>query len=403
MKMSATHHNTPMQDASTSMSMFAHVVRFSRCLHDAGVDVNSSNLMDLCRSFSFIDIRNRTDFYEAAKCTLVSNRESLDIFNLAFHQYWDRFQPPFPENKKPGDEPDDDQNDKSEEPVKKQADETSDLQDTESNDQSVPESDPEQIGFSDKELLLKKDFGAMSLEEIEEAKKIVAELIAVLVNRKSKRFAPEKKAGNFDFRRMYRHSMPYGEYCMKLYYRNHPLKKTRLLLICDVSGSMERYSRFLIQLMSVMADKLADLEVALFSTCLTNFTPYLKTKNVDELITQVSAQVHDWAGGTNIGGSLHEFNRIYANKMLHSNAVAIILSDGWDRGDAKLMRSEMEVLKRRVNKLMWLNPLMGKEDYEPLCRGIRTALPFLDYFLPVHNLESLANVIKTLHAIRHKT
>ena len=89
--------------------------------------------------------------------------------------------------------------------------------------------------------------------------------------------------------------------------------------------------------------------------------------------------------------------------MLHSNAVAIILSDGWDRGDPKLMRSELEVLKRRVHKLMWLNPLMGKEDYEPLCRGIRTALPFLDYFLPVHNLESLANVIKTLSSIRHKT
>ena len=98
--------------------MFAHVVRFSRFLHDAGVDVNSSNLMDLCRSFSFMDISNRIDFYEAAKCTLVSNRESLDIFNLAFHQYWDQFQPPFPENKKPGDETDDDQNDDSEEPEK---------------------------------------------------------------------------------------------------------------------------------------------------------------------------------------------------------------------------------------------------------------------------------------------
>lgn len=241
----------------------------------------------------------------------------------------------------------------------------------------------------------------MSEVDIEKAKKIVEELIAVLINRKSKRFSPTKKAGIFDFRRMYRHSMPYGEYCMKLYYKNHPIKKTRLLLFCDVSGSMERYSRFLIQLICAMTDKLTDLEVALFSTRMTNFTPYLQSKNIDILITQMSAQVHDWAGGTNIGGSLHELNKDYARKMLHSNTVAIILSDGWDRGDADLMRSEMEVLKRSVHKLMWLNPLMGKEDYEPLCRGIQTALPFLDYFLPVHNLDSLADVIKTLHKIRH--
>ncbi len=150
-----------------------------------------------------------------------------------------------------------------------------------------------------------------------------------------------------------------------------------------------------------MADKLTDLEVALFSTRMTNFTPYLQSKNLNEMITQISEQVHDWAGGTNIGGSLHELNKYYAHKMLHSSTIAIILSDGWDRGDAKLMRSEMEVLKRSVHKLFWLNPLMGKEDYEPICRGIQTALPFMDYFLPVHNLESLAEVIRTLHKIRH--
>jgi len=398
--MSMQGHNTSQQNAPASMSMFAHVVRFSRYLHDAGVDVSSANLVDLCRSFSYLDIHNKDDFYEAAKCTLVSNRESLDIFNVIFHQYWDRFQPPFKKKPKPGEESDEEQNDKSGPLRKIRREETAETQSSSSNRQSSSESDPEQIGYSAKEALQKKDFTTMSDLELEQAKKIIAELIAVLFNRKSRRFVTATKTGNFDFRRMYRNSMPYGEYCMKLHYRNHPLKKTRLLLICDVSGSMERYSHFLIQLISVMADELADLEVALFSTRMTNFTPYLHTKNINELITQMSAQVHDWAGGTNIGNSLREFNQFYANKMLHSNSVAIILSDGWDRGDAKLMRSELEILKRRVHKLMWLNPLLGKEDYQPLCRGIRTALPFMDYFLPVHNLESLAEVIKTLHSIR---
>ena len=133
---------------------------------------------------------------------------------------------------------------------------------------------------------------------------------------------------------------------------------------------------------------------------MTNFTPYLQSKNLDKLISEMSEQVHDWAGGTNIGGSLYELNKHYAHSMLHSSTVAIILSDGWDRGDPTQMRSEIEVLKRSVHKLMWLNPLMGRENYEPICRGIQTALPFLDYFLPVHNLESLAEVIKTLRKIR---
>jgi hypothetical protein len=357
--------------------------------------------MDLCRSFSCIEITSKDDFYEAAKCTLISNRDSLDIFDVAFRHYWDQYIPPLTEEEVSGDEDDDDNGERADDPGNTQQNQSNELQENNSDDQPGADSESEQTGYSSKELLLKKDFGNMSVEEMEKAKKIGEELIAVLINRKSKRFASTKKAGNFDFRRMYRHSMPYGEYCMKLYYKNHPLKKTRLLLFCDVSGSMERYSRFLIQLISAMADKLLDLDVALFSTRMTNFTPYLQSKNLDEMITQISEQVHDWAGGTNIGGSLHELNKHYANTMLHSSTIAIIMSDGWDRGDAKLMRSEMEVLKRSVDKLIWLNPLMGKEDYEPLCRGIQTALPFLDYFLPVHNLKSLEKVIKTLRMIKH--
>jgi uncharacterized protein with von Willebrand factor type A (vWA) domain len=388
------------QPSPPPLSMFNHVVRFSRFLHDAGIDVNSANLMDLCRSFSYIDIVDKDDFYETAKCTLISNRDSLDIFDAAFRQYWDQFQLPFSEEIVPSDEDEDEQNERADDTQNQQQNGSSEQQNEESDEGSNAESDPEQAGYSEKELLVKKDFTHMSEAELEKAKKIVSELIEVLINRKSKRYTSTKKAGNFDFRRMYRHSMPYGEYCMKLYYKNHPIKKTRLLLFCDVSGSMERYSSFLIQLIVAMADKLTDLEVALFSTRMTNFTPYLQSKNLGKLISEMSDQVHDWAGGTNIGGSLYELNKHYAHNMLHSSTVAIILSDGWDRGDATQMRSEIEVLKRSVHKLMWLNPLIGRENYEPICRGIQTALPFLDYFLPVHNLESLAEVIKTLRKIR---
>jgi len=393
-------HSQSGQDPAKSLTTFAHVVKFSRFLHDSGVDVNSSNLMDLCRSFSYIDIGNKADFFAASKCTLISDRDSIEIFDSAFRQYWEQFEPLLSVEQQPGDEPDEDEAGRPDQAENKQHDKKNDLEGDGSDEQSSAKSELKQVGYSDKELLIKKDFGTMSEEEIEKARKIVTELIAVLISRKSKRFTPAKKAKHIDFRRVYRHSMPYGEYCLKLLYKKHRIKKTRLLLFCDVSGSMERYSRFFIQLIYAMASKLSDLEVALFSTRMTNITPYLQSKYIDEVITQISAQVHDWAGGTNIGGSLHELNKYYAHKMLSHSTIAIILSDGWDLGDAKLMRTEMEILKRSVYKLLWLNPLKGKKDYQPICRGMQTALPFLDYFLPVHNLESLANVIKILRVIR---
>ncbi len=355
--------------------------------------------MDLCRSFSYVDIGNKADFFAASKCTLISNKDSIEIFDAAFHQYWERFPLQHSTEQKSGDEPDEDETAHPEQSKDQHRDEKTDLAKNQSDEKSITEPESKQVGYSDRELLIKKDFGAMSEEEMETSQGVVAELIAALMNQRSNRFTPTKKAANFDFRRIYRHSMPYGEYCLKLLYKKHQIKKPRLLLFCDVSGSMERYSRFFIQLIYVMARKLSDLEVVLFSTRMTNITPYLQSKFIDEVITHMSAQVHDWAGGTNIGGSLHELNQYYGHKMLHFNTIAIILSDGWDLGDAKLMRNEMKILKRRVYKLLWLNPLKGKKDYQPICRGIQIALPFMDYFLPVHNLESLANVVKTLRTI----
>ena len=168
------------------------------------------------------------------------------------------------------------------------------------------------------------------------------------------------------------------------------------MLLCDVSGSMQTYSQFFIQFIYALNRELSNFEVAVFSTRMTPITPYLKNKSVEESLELVSDYVHDWAGGTNIGASIEEFNNKYARDMLRSRTTMIILSDGWDRGDNELLKTEMKRLHRRCHKLIWLNPLLGNSLYKPLCQGIKTALPFLDYFLPAHNLESLAKLAKTL-------
>ena len=374
-----------------------HIIRFGRTLHDAGIDVNPANLIDLGRSLLYIDITNYEDFYAAAMATLIINREDMDLFTRLFREFWKSGditaqdeQPDTEEKSGAGD----DQSQEVQRQLQQAAGDTPE-------DAEEEDAEPETTGYSSHELLAKKDIEGMSEAELERARKIIAELIAILANRKSRRFSPAKSGRQLDFRKIFRRSMPYGEYCLRLSYKIHRLKKNKLILFCDVSGSMERYSQFLIQLICAMGASISNIEVAVFSTRMTSITPYLNRKDIDEVVKQMSAQVHDWAGGTNIGGCLRELNEQQAHQMLSSHTIAVILSDGWDQGDPDLMRNEMEQLRRRVNKIIWLNPLLGNTNYQPLCKGMQTALPFLDYFLPVHNLESLAEVTKLLRTLWH--
>ena len=374
-----------------------HIIRFGRTLHDAGIDVNPANLIDLGRSLLYIDIANYEDFYAAAMATLIINREDMDLFTRLFREFWESGDIT-PQDEQPDTEEKSGDGDGQSQEVRRQ------LQQADGDapeDAEEEDAEPETTGYSSHELLAKKDIEGMSEAELERARKIIAELIAILANRKSRRFSPAKSGRQLDFRKIFRRSMPYGEYCLRLFYKTHRLKKNKLILFCDVSGSMERYSQFLIQLICAMGARISNIEVAVFSTRMTSITPYLNRKDIDEVVKQMSTQVHDWAGGTNIGCCLRELNEQQAHQMLSSHTIAVILSDGWDQGDADLLRNEMEQLRRRVNKIIWLNPLLGNTNYQPLCKGMQTALPFLDYFLPVHNLESLAEVTKLLRTLWH--
>ena len=389
--------NDGTDNSREELPFITHIIRFGRKLHDAGIDVNPANLIDLSRSLLYIDIANYEDFYAAALATLIINREDMELFTFLFREYWQNQDIPFEDEHPAGEEKNGDgagearQLQKQFQPADGEG----------PGDAEEHEGDPEQTGYSSHELLVKKDIDGMTDKELDEARKIIAELIAILANRKSRRFSPAKSGQQLDFRKIFRRSMPYGEYCLKLAYKTHRLKKNKLILFCDVSGSMERYSRFLIQLICAMGAKISNIEVAVFSTRMTSITPYLNRRDIDEVIKQMSDQVHDWAGGTNIGGCLRELNDQQAHQMLSSHTIAVILSDGWDQGDADLMRAEMEQLRRRVKKIIWLNPLLGNANYQPLCKGMQTALPFLDYFLPVHNLESLAEATKLLRTLWH--
>jgi hypothetical protein len=181
-----------------------------------------------------------------------------------------------------------------------------------------------------------------------------------------------------------------------LVHRKKRIKKTRVVLLCDVSGSMDCYSRFLIQFMYGLQNELWGVETFVFSTSLSRITHLIRTKDIVNALEKISGSILGWSGGTNIGRSLHTFNRNFAPSMVTHRTVVVIISDGWDRGDVSLLEREMQDLKRRAKKIIWLNPLLASENYEPLCKGMQAALPYLDLFLSVHNVNSLVSLGRTL-------
>jgi len=371
------------------------IVLFTQSLHQAGVPVNPSGLIDLCRSMSFIDIGDRYDFYATTRTMLVSNRQDIPVFNRVFGEFWYRPQPLSdvePENLEDSDEEDSLGKEKKRRQV---ADSTPRKEDP------GPHGGPDDsvLGYSPDEALMTKDFEHMSDKEVEQARRLIAELVALMANYKSRRRVVSKKGNDLNLRKMLRQNAFYAQDGLELLYRKRRVKKIKLLLLCDVSGSMERYSRFLIQFIYALRHQIASLDVAVFSTRMTVITEYLKRQSVDQSLTEVAANVPDWGGGTDTGSSLKDFNDRFSDKMNQAHTIAIILSDGWDRGDATLLRQEMQYLHRHVHQLIWLNPLLGDRNYQPLCKGIQTALPFIDHFLPAHNLESFAQLLRHLRTV----
>ena len=367
---------------------------FCRLLRQMDVNVTTTNQLGWCRSVQLINISERETFYHTARTNLIANRADRETFDMAFNLFWRYPRPEF-QVADTG----------SEEPVSSALQDFYDTDDEENvieqwldyeeaDNEEGQEDDP--IAYSVDDVLTRKDFSTFTKEDMERAREVVAKLAAVLATRLSRRKVISKKGRTIDFRRSWRRSLVHGGEPIELMRKQQKIKKTKILLLCDVSGSMDCYAKFLIQFIYGMQQELREVEVAVFSTHLTNITGLLRRKGLAEGLNEVANVVPDWSGGTKIGESLLEFYRQFASSFSAYRSVVILISDGWDRGDTDLLRRSMEMLHRHAYKLIWLNPLIGSDTYQPICRGIRTALPYVDYFLPAHNLESLAQLTKVL-------
>ncbi|MDR2187756.1 MAG: VWA domain-containing protein [Azonexus sp.] len=377
--------------ASGLPTLLEHLAGFARALTDAGLAVNTGQLMALCQCFTCIDIAERRDFHAAARATLVSRHEDIERFEAIFSQYWEA--PKQLVIKRRQDDPEDE-----DEAADKGRGARLMLPGGEGSDGGERKS--LRLSWSPDETLAQRDLGTLTEADVERAQRLIRDLVAALANKRGRRYAARRHGRLPDLRRLLRSRSIYlADGICPLPWRSRRISRTRLILLCDVSGSMQRYSSFLIEFMYALRRELSDLEVAVFSTHLTVITDLLRTRGVATSLCQVAERINDWAGGTNIGGSLRQFNERHAPHMLNGRSTVIFLSDGWDRGDAAEMRGEMAKLRQRAGKVLWLNPLLGTPGYQPLTQGMQCALPYLDYFLPAHNLHSLSQLAGVLRAI----
>jgi hypothetical protein len=381
-----------------AVDLLPRLAAFARLLHDAGVEAGPRRLTDATRALVYIDLRQQTDFRNALRTVFVSRKEDIPTFEAAFDIFWAPSDPRASAGVMPGRG-----RALAMDPERAKAWSAAlGLPGSQMNREKEPTEVPaSSSGYSKEELLRHKDFDQMTWQESEQVRRLLEQSPWRVAERRTRRLRPAR-AGRIDLRRSARHAIRSSGELMQLFRRRPRVRRRPLVLICDVSGSMERYSRLLMIFAHAIARR-EDLEAFVFSTRLTRITRMLRYRDLDRSLDSVSTKVHDFSGGTRIGEAIADFNRHWARRVLGHGAVVIIVSDGWDRGDPEQLSAELVHLRRSAHRLIWLNPLIGSEGYQPITRGMAAALPLVDDFLAAHNLRALEDLGKILAGLDSRT
>lgn len=406
------------RDIERGERLLYRLTEFGHLLWEVGIQVGPRQMVELAETLKLIDVTNKEDFYYTLKCSLLTRHEQEPLFEQMFSYYWFMREQPKKENTQGAIRREERQmrlppserkrlaehmNSESRSELRKEMRRTErrnrkkdpDDDDRSDDDEGLPQG----LAYSAIEQLRKKDFENFTWDEVQEAKRLLSEMHWNLGMRSTRRKAPSHSGSYPDMRRMIRRNLKHGAELVELSWRETKHKPRPLVIICDISGSMSLYSRLLLHFVHTISNGLQNVEAFVFGTRLTRITRQLKRRDVDEAVRDVSKTVQDWSGGTRIGDALHYFNHRWARRVLGRGAVVLIISDGWDRGESSILRSEMDRLQHSSHRLIWLNPLLGSPDYRPLTVGMKTALPFIDDFLPVHNLDSLIDLGNLLSTI----
>jgi uncharacterized protein with von Willebrand factor type A (vWA) domain len=352
-------------------------------LREAGLEVGPGRIADALSALDEVDIARQDDVYWSLRATLVTRFEEIEPFDRAFNA-WFLGAPVVPPTRL--------------RVTKLSRSARGGRADPVRDDDRSTGADPLEVGWSATEVLRHRDFAAMTPEEFARARALMTELATVRPRRRSRRLRSHPRGSALDLRRLARRSLATGGEPIARSFRRRIEVSRRLVILCDISGSMEAYTRGLLLFMHAAVGA-GRAEVFAFGTRLTRLTRELRVRDPEQALDAAAARVVDWASGTLIGASLKRFNDEWGRRAVSRGAVVVIVSDGWESQDPGLVGREMNRLARSAFAVVWVSPLKGGVDYEPLGAGISAALPHVDRFLPGHNIASLQELADTLAAI----
>jgi len=355
--------------------------------------VTPAEAIDALRTLDLIDSADRQETFLSLRCVLTSRLDDYPVFEQLFEDFWNMSGRNLPRN-----------------PVSREIQYSRKEKDTSGlhrqkdlafflenwGNSESRETEPIRVpGASNLESSTEKDFSLFAAGELEEVSRLARRIVKRLARNPSRRWKPARHGRRVDLRRTFRQSLSTGGEIIELSFKQRKLLKTKLVVICDVSGSMDLYSRILLQFVYGLQNSFARVETFVFSTSLERITAHLKERTFKRVLQRLATNVGGWSGGTLIGRSIADFNSNWT-ALVDKRTIVIILSDGWDTGEPDELAQALAYLKRRAGKLIWLNPLLGNQGYQPLVRGMQAALPQIDVFAPLHNLESLRKLERYL-------
>ena len=369
---------------------------FARALRWAGIPVGLDQTLAFARALAWIDIGSREQVYHTARALLVSRHEHLRLFDTIFSRFWRaprapgrprrQTMPRAPRHRPPH------------QPFTivtylahkaRQSDPAIDIADRAGT-------------ASDTEVLRRKDFSQMSPEELARIKRLIEAMHWRISQRVTRRRERDRRGDLLHLGAVLRDAARHGGVPARLAWQRRKIRQRPLVVVADISGSMEKYARLLLQFLYSVTHALQRVECFVFGTRLTRVTTQLTVRNIDQALDQAAREVVDWAGGTRIGASLRDFNLRWGRRVLGRGAVVLLISDGWEHGDPALLAAEVRRLQRRCHRLIWLNPLLSSASYQPRVAGMRAALAYVDDFLPIHNFHSLEALASRLDTVRER-
>jgi uncharacterized protein with von Willebrand factor type A (vWA) domain len=371
----------------TDAALLPNLLVFARLMRAAGLQVHAGRMLDCITALDEVGIRRRADVHATLRSLLVHRQEDLARFDEVFAAFWKAHEtdsgrlPLFSLGERPR--------------VKVAAPSGASVEFDDVERAEAAASRLAAGAYSPAEVSRTKDFVDFTREDADRAEALLADMAWSLGRRRTRRWSAAPH-GSIDLRPILRRNMRHGGELVHVPRRRRIEKPRPLVVLCDVSGSMARYSRMVLQLVHGLARSAGRVESFLFATRLTRVTRQAGARDVAAVVTRLAHAVNDWGGGTRIGETLRAFNTRWARRVMRNGPVVLIVSDGWDRGDPDLVAREMARLRRRCHRVVWVNPLLGSANYEPLTRGLQAARPFVDEFLPAHNLVTLEQLAARL-------